>query len=186
MTNLPVPTNAVKSHIKLRRAQPMDAMICLILSLGLVALLVKPLADCEMLMWWWMPFCVINLIYILDGLKKGKKGDPSNALLITMGPIPFYFWVMITVWRKYHVYKKGGYGWTLQKLEKELMSRNLGQGIDFDFPPKHYRKVKRLLKACKLTFDQILDEDWAKATNTPFCMSITDTPENMALREARR
>jgi hypothetical protein len=184
--NLPVPSNAVKAHIKLRRQQPIDTMVCLLLSLGLVSLLVKPLADYGVLWMWWSPFCVVNLIYILDGMKKGKEGDPANALMIFMGPIPLYFWVMIYIWRTYHVYKKGGYGWTLQKLEKKLVNKNLSQGFDFEFPYKHRRKVNGLLRACKLTVEEVLDRDWAIATGSPWCLSITDTPENMLIRESGR
>ena len=193
MTNLPAKKthaqNRVNAQIKLRRAQPTDAIICLLLSLGLVCLLVKPLVEVGVNWHWWGFFCICNFWYAVYGLRKGTwKPDPASGLLIMMGPITFYFFTMIGAWRKYVVYRKGGYGWTLQKLEKDLVSKDLSQGFDFDFPIKHRRKVERLLRACKLTYEQILDEDWARATGYPYglCMSICDTPENMRIRENLR
>lgn len=189
MKNLPVASNRVNAEIKFRRAQPTDAIVCLLLALGLVALMIKPLVDVGMNWYWWGAFCVVNFFYALYGLKKGTwKPDPASGLIIMFGPISFYFWTMIGAWRKYVVYRKGGYGWTLRRLEKELTAHDLSKGFDFDCPPKHYGKAKRLLKACKLTFDQIVDEDWARATGWQhgLCMSICDTPENMIKREAGR
>lgn len=189
MTKELTASKRVNAHIKFRRSQPIDAIVCLVLALGLIALVIKPLADCGMNWWWWGAFCVVNTVYAIHGLKKGTwKPDPASGLIIMMGPIPFYFWTMIGAWRKYVVYRKGGYGWTIRKLEKNLVNNNLKKGFDFEFPPRHRRKVESLLKACKLTYEQILDEDWAKATGWEYglCMSITDTPENMEIREAGR
>lgn len=191
MTNLPVKTThaqkRVNAQIKLRRAQPIDAIICLLLSLGIVALVIKPLVDVEMNWYWWGFFCVCNFLYAIHGMNKGTwKSDPASGLLIMLGPITFYFFTMIGAWRKYVVYRKGGYGWTLQRLEKELTTHDLSRGFDFDFPYAHRRHVNRLLRACKLTVEEVLDEDWARATGEPWCLSICDTPENMRLREAAR
>lgn len=84
-----------------------DALVCLLLSALTVALVVKPLADCGMDGWWWGFFILFNGWYIIHGMKKGwAKGDPANGLVIVAGPIAFYFWTYLHVWRKYGRRKK--------------------------------------------------------------------------------
>ena len=81
---------------------PPDVMISILLSAGLVALLVKSLADAGIMGYWWGFFMFANLIYIIHSMKKGTiKGDPANAMVIVAGPIAFYFWTTIGAWRKY-------------------------------------------------------------------------------------
>ena len=187
--NLPVPINAVKAHIKLRRQQPLDTVVCMVLTMALVALMVKPLQAVNIMSWWWGSFCIFNLVYLIYGMKKGfAKGDAANGLVVMTGPIAFYFWTMLGAWRKYVVYKKGGYGWTLKNLEKDLVNTNLSQGFDFEFNPKHRRKVMSLLKACKLTVEEVIDDPWYdKDTGKSWdCLSVADSVQNMTLREDRR
>jgi len=79
-----------------------DELVCILLSVTLVAILVKPLADVDMMGWWWSPFMLANLCYIIHGMREGwAKGDPANGLVICTGPIAFYFWTLLSVWRKY-------------------------------------------------------------------------------------
>jgi len=81
---------------------PLDVMVAVLLSLGLVALLAKGLADAGVMGYWWGFFMVCNVVYIIHGMRKGfVKGDPANGLVITTGPIAFYFWTFIMAWRKY-------------------------------------------------------------------------------------
>ena len=166
---------------------PLDTLLCFLLAIVLVAILAKPLADARIMEWWWGFFMVCNLGYILYGMKKGwAKGDPGAGLSIAMGPMSFYFWTFVGAWRTYHVYKKDGYGWTIKKLEKELAERDLTKGFDFDFLFKHRRPVYSLLKRYSVCVEEVLDEPWEDEGKSWWCLSIADTPLNMAVREELR
>ena len=79
-----------------------DTMVSILLSIVLVAFLVKGLADVGLVEYWWGFFIVANLAYIAHGMKNGSiKGDPANGMVIVVGPIAFYFWTIIGAWRKY-------------------------------------------------------------------------------------
>jgi uncharacterized membrane protein YhaH (DUF805 family) len=79
-----------------------DEIVCILLSVTLVAILIKPLQVVDMMGWWWFSFIIFNLCYVVHGLKKGWiKGDPANAMVIVSGPIAFYFWTFVKVWRRY-------------------------------------------------------------------------------------
>jgi hypothetical protein len=80
----------------------MHEVVCMLLSAVLVAIAVKPLQAVDMMGWWWLPFMLFNLCYIIHGMKGGWiKGDPANAMVVASGPLAFYFWTFVSVWRKY-------------------------------------------------------------------------------------
>jgi len=90
---------------------PGDMLGSFMLSCITVAVVVKSLTDCEMVFWWWFPFIIINIAYLFYGMKKGwAKGDPANGIVAASGPIAFYAWTYVMVWRKYlrKYFKKGG------------------------------------------------------------------------------
>jgi len=81
---------------------PLDVMISVLLSIGLVALLVNNLTAADIMGYWWGFFMFANLIYLIHGMEKGTiKGDPANAMVLVVGPIAFYFWTILGAWRKY-------------------------------------------------------------------------------------
>lgn len=52
--------------------------------------------------WWWFAFVIINIVYMVTGMKSGRiKGDPANGIVVATGPVAFYFWTILGVWRKY-------------------------------------------------------------------------------------
>lgn len=52
--------------------------------------------------YWWLSFMLVNIAYLVHGMNKGwAKGDPANGLVIASGPIAFYSWTVIAIWRKY-------------------------------------------------------------------------------------
>lgn len=52
--------------------------------------------------YWWLSFIVINIVYVVRGMRKGFiKGDPAMGLVITTGPVAFYAWTIMGVWEKY-------------------------------------------------------------------------------------
>lgn len=51
---------------------------------------------------WWLFFAACNAAYLMRGMKKGwAKGDPANGLLIFTGPLVYYTWTFMLVWKKY-------------------------------------------------------------------------------------
>ena len=51
---------------------------------------------------WWLFFCACNMAYLIRGLRKGyAKADAANGLLIAVGPVVFYAWTFMYVWKKY-------------------------------------------------------------------------------------
>jgi len=178
--------------VKTRKFRPcpytVETTVCFLLSAVLVAILSKPLAREGMMGWWWGFFIFCNVCYLAYGMKVGwAKGDPANGLVIATGPIAFYFWTLAGAWRTYYVYRKDGPGWTVKRLEKELMKTDLVQGTDFSFVVEHKRSVRRYLSMNGLCVEGILYEPY-KEDDGKFwdCLSITDTKVNMVAREAER
>ena len=51
---------------------------------------------------WWLFFIACNIAFLIRGMGKGwAKGDPANGLVAATGPIVFYAWTFMLVWRKY-------------------------------------------------------------------------------------
>lgn len=52
--------------------------------------------------YWWLAFMVITMIFVGEGLSKGRiKGDPIIGLIIAFGPFTFFFWTIVRTWNKY-------------------------------------------------------------------------------------
>ena len=87
-----------------------DMLASFLLSIITVCVLVKPLGERGLVFWWWFPFIILNIAYIGYGIRKGwANGDPANGLVVASGPIAFYAWTYVMVWRKYFrkYFKKG-------------------------------------------------------------------------------
>ena len=86
----------------------LDSVVCILISIGIIIGCMTFMDSLpEMKTWWWLFFIVVNIIYIGTGITSGRiKGDPANALVITTGPIAFYFWTILGAWRKYNPWRK--------------------------------------------------------------------------------
>jgi len=84
-----------------------DTVVCILLSIGTILLLSDNLVKSGIQAYWWGFFILCDIGYLIYGMKKGfVKGDLANGMVAASGPIAWYFWTYIMVWRTYFA-KKG-------------------------------------------------------------------------------
>lgn len=86
---------------------PEGAMGSLCVALLITLFLGLPAKASNLYQYFWIGYCIANLIYVIYNVKRGTMNlDISLPAIIMFGPIAFFFWTVYGAYSKYWLMRR--------------------------------------------------------------------------------